>query len=479
MIHAKRALPLFLLLVLLSGCATRQYSASPAVGVETAGCSDLFSDWRQWVDQGNHFDAQAWSPEGFPYLRVNRLLASFPVDKLTQVQREVWLERAQGLATTAWEYEAQSMGGAARHQLPELQRCGEAAVARLLSTDDDDQWQRLAQAARVPASYNQVGRVLGGYPAVAPVVRWRAGVVMGELMDDFEAYQPAHPWRVYQPQAPDAEIDVTELVNQAAARSPLGIPVFQAEEQADLLARYAPTWAVETGGPYDIPGRPGRDTDGELRFQSEPVVFTKVAYTRFDGEVLPQLVYTIWFSRRPSETAFDIVAGELDGLVWRVTLGRDGRPLIYDAIHPCGCYHTWVLAPDGLKPRGPVDYWEEPLWIAGTAPETDRGLVLSLSSLTHQLKGAATALPNEVSRTRSYAMEPYDNLRGPSFAGERLFGVDGMVAGTERPERFLLWPTGVPSAGAMRQWGTHATAFVGTRHFDDPWLLQEYFWLPE
>jgi hypothetical protein len=34
---------------------------------------------------------------------------------------------------------------------------------------------------------------------------------------------------------------------------------------------------------------------------------------------------------------------------------------------------------------------------------------------------------------------------------------------------------GVASAGAMRQWGTHATAFVGRRHFDDPYLLESAF----
>jgi hypothetical protein len=34
---------------------------------------------------------------------------------------------------------------------------------------------------------------------------------------------------------------------------------------------------------------------------------------------------------------------------------------------------------------------------------------------------------------------------------------------------------GIASAGAMRQWGTHATAFVGRRQFDDPFLLEEAF----
>jgi hypothetical protein len=49
------------------------------------------------------------------------------------------------------------------------------------------------------------------------------------------------------------------------------------------------------------------------------------------------------------------------------------------------------------------------------------------------------------------------------------------VPGTERAERWLFWPMGIASAGQMRQWGRHATAFVGRRHFDDAGLLDLYF----
>ena len=75
-------------------------------------------------------------------------------------------------------------------------------------------------------------------------------------------------------------------------------------------------------------------------------------------------------------------------------------------------------------------------------------------------------------------MEDYALLRSlPAADGERksLFGEDSLVRGSERPERWLFWPMGVPSAGAMRQWGHHATAFVGRRHFDDPGLIARYF----
>lgn len=477
--QARRGIKISLLLtlVLLAGCASRQYDSLPAVAVETDTCTNTFEQWQEQVEGGNHFDAQTWSPAGFPYLRVNRLLASFPVDELSVPQRRGWLERAHELAVTAWHFEAASLGGNARNLLPELQHCGQAAIAELL--ESDSRWQQLQDASTVPDSYSTSSRVLGGYPAVAPVVRWRAGVVMGELMDEFGEYQFEHPFHVYEPEPVSADMDVAALLRRASARSQLGIPDFRSVERKELLQHYAPAWVVETAGSSDLPGRPGRGQNGDIQFRPEPAVFSQVAYTRLNGQVLPQLVYTLWFPRRPAEGAFDIVAGELDGFVWRVTLGENGRPLIYDSMHPCGCYHTWVLAPGGLEPRGETGFWEEPLWIAGTAPETDQGVVLYLASGTHYLMGVATKRPEDEAETRRYSMEPYGHLRGPSFAGGRLFNREGMIAGTERLERYFLWPTGVPSPGAMRQWGHHATAFVGTRHFDDPGLLKRYFVQPE
>ena len=70
-----------------------------------------------------------------------------------------------------------------------------------------------------------------------------------------------------------------------------------------------------------------------------------------------------------------------------------------------------------------------------------------------------------------------------SLPGEKevravCLGPDGLVAGTERTERWLFWPMGIESAGAMRQWGRHATAFVGRRHFDDHDLVERRFELP-
>ena len=65
------------------------------------------------------------------------------------------------------------------------------------------------------------------------------------------------------------------------------------------------------------------------------------------------------------------------------------------------------------------------------------------------------------------------DLLAPYFRD--LYDETGLVPGTERAERWLLWPMGIDSAGAMRQWGTHATAFVGRRHFDDQDLFDRAF----
>lgn len=64
----------------------------------------------------------------------------------------------------------------------------------------------------------------------------------------------------------------------------------------------------------------------------------------------------------------------------------------------------------------------------------------------------------------------------PSEAGgghRSIFDSDGLIGGTERLERFFLRSRRLASAGAMRQWGNHATAFVGRRHFDEPYLIEQ------
>ena len=81
-----------------------------------------------------------------------------------------------------------------------------------------------------------------------------------------------------------------------------------------------------------------------------------------------------------------------------------------------------------------------------------------------------------------YALEDDNVLRSvarPDGGRRSVFRPDGIVPGSERGERWLFWPMGIAEPGAMRQWGRHATAFVGRRHFDDPGLFERFLVLKE
>lgn len=78
-------------------------------------------------------------------------------------------------------------------------------------------------------------------------------------------------------------------------------------------------------------------------------VYTQVTSTRWQGDWLPQLVYHIWFDERPKAHFLDLYGGRLDGLTWRVTLDRDGEPLLYESVDPCGCYLKWHPVEDRLR----------------------------------------------------------------------------------------------------------------------------------
>ncbi len=200
-------------------------------------------------------------------------------------------------------------------------------------------------------------------------------------------------------------------------------------------------------------------------------------HTLYRGQVLLQLVYTIWFPERPPREPGDILAGRLDGVVWRATLAPDGEPLLFDSIHPCGCFHAFFPTPRA-RPRPAPDALEEWAFVPQTLPRLRPGErpLLRVASGTHYIESVSVV--SGADSVARYAFRAEDELRSlERLEGGRrsAFGPDGLIAGSERPERFLFWPMGIASPGAMRQWGRHATAFVGRRHFDDADLIEKRF----
>jgi hypothetical protein len=105
-------------------------------------------------------------------------------------------------------------------------------------------------------------------------------------------------------------------------------------------------------------------------------------------------------------------------------------------------------------------------------PSTDF-ITVAMESQTHYVQHLYPLSRELQPATAVYSLVDYGQLRSLPYLKDvrrSMFSQDRIAPGSQRLERFILWPTGVLSPGAMRQWGRHAVAFVGKRHFDDPFL---------
>lgn len=488
-------------LLALAGCATvelpwRDDVASLAPPVRA--CAEHFAALDAAVDDAGVRDAEAHRIAGFPYLRVDRFHASLRDAAAANAPAFAqWLARLQALDHAARRVEIRNLPDAAVQALQHdgaeraalIDRTAHCAdVLREHDATSPARAELIRARARVPDEYVAWYRVAGLYsvtqiPFTRGIAQWHR-----EALREFRAARQEHEGRAAAPplaryapaQARGATRAQIAALLRRASDNPLRIAQFTDAEQSLLLHTYAPVFDVQTGGAYDRIGRvrwgeaAAPEVDG-----AAPVVYHRVAYTRYRGQVLTQLVYTVWFAERPHDHAFDLLAGKLDGVVLRVTLNADGEPLVYDSIHPCGCYHLFfptarvepLPAPDAAGA-------EEWAFAPATLPAHHAGtrLVARLATRSHYVIGVALTKSNDDNLTR-YTLAPEDELRTlPVAQGTRsLYAPDGLVPGTQRAERHLFWPMGIPSAGQMRQWGRHATAFVGRRHFDDADLIEKRF----
>lgn len=478
---------------LLSGCATFDLShdAKP-MPVERAA-----SQCEQWiaavdgaVSRAAVNDAGSYRVPGFPYLRVDRFTASFAQQARSDDSLfEALVRHERALDREGRGIELRNLPAAGMAEIGAATR--EAAAERTESCADELLKADLARPAirklllansQVPDDYVDWNRVVGLYPVVHPffaagVARWHA-----EAVDAFREYSENSLPRVdvvrYAP-FPGPSLspgEVTALMAQAP-KDDLGRILPAPAQLERLFATYAPVFEVEMGGAFDAIGALAWRGDAYPSVdRTRPVVYRRLAYTRYAGEVLPQLVYTAWFPERPKSSAVDILAGKLDGMVFRVTLSAEGAPLVYDSIHPCGCYHMFfptALVRELPSPK-PNDEWA---FVPAPAPLPQAGqrIVLHVQSRTHYLTGIAVDAPDP---RIAYRFEDEGGLRSLPLPGggyRSIYAPDGLVAGSERPERLLFWPMGIPSAGTMRQWGHNATAFLGRRHFDDADLIDRRF----
>lgn len=463
---------LSLIALLLAACAA---VPRPPGGVET--CTARFAEIDARVERAGVRDADAARIEGFPHLRIDRLLASLALDaERDAATRAAWLGRLAALDASgrAAELRALERDPRQRDRLRvELDRCRDALVAGVAA--DAAAFARLRAAARVPDAYRRWQRVLGAYPLAAlAAARGVSRMQREENPEPRDRRDVPAGTLIHAPPAGAGGIDRRALAASLAAapRDALDLPQPAPALLAQLFAAHSPVWVVEHRGEADTIGRVIHDGNSVRIDTAEPTVYQYPSFTRFDGRVLLQLNYVVWFPARPKSGPFDLLGGPIDGLTWRVTLDLDGEPLVHDSMHNCGCYHLWLPGPR-LVARGRADDTEPP-WIPfsidWTGPQA-----LYLEAGTHYLRAVGAA---PARRDATLRVSDYDALRSLPLGDGRarsMFGTDGLVHESRRLERFAFWPFGIPSAGAMRSRGHHATAFVGTRHFDDAFGIERYF----
>lgn len=482
---------------LLAGCATiegplREHLDSEAVPVRS--CASWYAALDRAIDAAGVRDAQETRVPEFPYLRANRLLSALKRRAAdSEAATQALADRLAALDHGARVAEIGNLPESELAGLPELVVSGSRSealartrdCARLLKKIDmakPQARQMLIERASVPDDYSLGQRLAGMYwftrvPFAAGVQRWEEEMRSAFARGQRETNPPVV--RYAPPVAPTRSAEALGRMLLGASANPLAIPEPQAEDLAELLAAHAPSFEIEIGGDYD--------RFGELRWlrgqevpavdASKPVVYAHAARTLYRGQVLLQLVYSVWFPERPPREPGDILAGTLDAVVWRVTLSPDGEPLIYDTIHACGCFHMFFPTPHASGLPAP-DNLEEWAFVPQALPRVSPGErpLVRIASGTHYVE--RVSLVQGMDSVSRYQLRDYDELRSLARleGGSRsAFGPDGLIAGTERAERYWFWPMGVRSAGAMRQWGRHATAFVGRRHFDDADLLERRF----
>lgn len=492
------------LIIALVGCTTTPPHVSTT---ESSNCRQLFAAFTRTTNQYAVTDTQSHPIPGYPYLHIDRFLAGFDLKPEHTTEVDAWLDQAQALALETHSIEFANLPLSEQQRLQQtsvnsglpfisaLKTCSE----QLRTIEFDNNAQRniaiktVFANVRMPDDYKTWQRLVGLYaltalPVVYGIKNWHqeSRQHFQQTYNDVTGkgaltrYLPAQTQTLTRAQ-------VGDIIKQSIDNA-LGIPEIPQDQIMSVFASYAPVFEIDTVTDSDRIGTPAwQDHETASIDISEVSVFYKLSYTFFDNRILPQLNYIIWFPSRPCNSFIDILCGHMDGLMWRVTLDHDGTPIHYDAVHNCGCYHTFFPTQHIQKQKLPETF-EEQAFTPIEAPEINEGerILLRIESGSHHIvsivnETQASQHTNNTtveSRQTRYRINHYNQLRTLQTKNNQrksLFQTDGLVAGTQRSERFILWPMGVPSPGSMRQWGHHATAFVGRRYFDDPCLLQWYY----
>lgn len=388
-------------------------------------------------------DAEYYRVPGFPYLRTDRLLASFRLEAAAnRALRDDWMLQMRENDSIARDIELANLGLDKTQRaaaLNDLRTC--AVWLSDAETDDAATLARLVAAAQVPAPAAGPGSAAAEAERNAVSARFAAA-----------AARPPAPARVLwaagnAAQAATRPVDFSQALHDALGRVGLVISQWPA-----LAERLAPPLLLEDA--RAVPGVPVLGAEGPRLDRREPTLYYLPGYARVGSRMLVQMVYFAFFEN---------AAGRLESLVWRVTLDDQAQPLLYESLRGDGREHLWFPRAD-LRTQASAN----PPLVPQTAPETP--FAIALDRPAHAVQGlvplSAAALP----MARRLRLRPYEDLMTlprPGGGTRSLFDAQGLVADAR-----------TAAEARVRLWGRHPLAPGAERAIDDPHLLEQAFVVP-
>jgi hypothetical protein len=442
---------------------------------ELLGCIAMADQFRKIVDSDGVRNASALALASVPMFHSNRFFDLLAKEAATESQTRQWFSQSATLAAAVRGSENQNLEHPwSESRLNRLNLCAE----NFATYDEHINSRRriLQQLPLIPDHYSSLPQWLGFNWLLRPIFKSRIELLHEEEKRLFDQTRPFDVSFSYKPKETSYQKDseIAQWFIDAYDTSPLKTPMLTDTQLSSLIALHRPRFTIEFKDDNDLIGQPVWQGEEVAINFDKPTVYTLPSLTRFGTSNLLQLNYVVWFSERKSTTWLDLYAGNIDSLIWRVTLDEQGKVLLYDSIHSCGCYHKYFIAADEVAARK-LSLSEEPANIFTLANiNTKAGVHIRLTANEHYVVGVNDG---ELANAKPYSTASYSELSNLNYQGlsKSLFSPSGIIIDSKRIERFTLWPTGIDSVGAMRQWGSHATGFVEQQHFDDATLLNHYF----
>lgn len=470
------AFPLLLSTALLLGGCSGLNGPSPYVGWYKGydTCRDEYLEMDARVAAAGVGDAAYFRVPGYPYLRTDRMTASFAHEVEGIDQTGGWIRRMREFDQEAREFEYRNLGmsqqeiGIQRHR---FLNCSRALVTFELA--EPDALEKLKSSVTPDDGYSDLARTLGLYPLMVRRLQSRIAAEHESVRREFsrplaelDATTPLQLWTVEAAEDPLlAEVDF-----RAAIPDEFGLPGLTESQWQALAERYAPALWIESGGEFDQPGAPRWGPDAVDVDSTRAQVNYSISFARFGAEPVMQITYFVWFR------GVGPASPHIDGLIWRTTLDMDARPLTHESLHAAGHSHYWFPV-QPLTPRPADSIWRQAGLLPQGRVEADRA-ALRLQSGSHALRRVVPVEQAQAEQRRHYVLSRYEDLYSlplPGGGRRSLFGPDGLVPGPAGSDPTWSWSSGVRHPGALKQYGHHTPAYVGRGHFDAPFLLDSVF----